>query len=545
MKIKPSLDGTRYVVRAQPFNQNALTQTAGTVPVNCEIKADTVGALFKSTGVIGGGLQTALSDYEKKQRQAQETLNKSDNALERDAATRDLANSQVEVKKPILSSSLGDMLNEWQDYLVKNGMIEVADEYDFIFEPAIGLSKVILPPLNPAQDLPTNNSTKNSENAPTQALLNARRAGISISSTGVGLTRIFAGSAITQILAYAVRHCSFILDQLPDDGPPPQPSANNTDARGAAATDSSRNNSRPAAKEEKILKWFWITPRVEIGKFDKIRNTYAKKITYIVSIYDSPNPRYPDAPQGRAKDYVKEYNYWYTGDNTDILNVDINFDTAFYTSVSVRNSADLQGRVRPPVGGNDTNSDEQARRAAERSRMLAKTGLPFPVVTYPSKQQADLRNSSLSGISKKAIAVDDLAESLMSRSRGDMVTMRLEILGDPEFIKQDGLFGDIPPRSSNKINSSLITNHGRVIVKFSFDYPNDWGREQGLLTAKSHPTVFTGLYGVVKVESKFERGMFKQVLDLYRLDDKEYASPLETETKGNSLTRSVTGGVGP
>jgi len=125
------------------------------------------------------------------------------------------------------------------------------------------------------------------------------------------------------------------------------------------------------------------------------------------------------------------------------------------------------------------------------------------------------------------------------------VTLRLEILGDPEFIKQDGLFGDIPPLSSNKINSSLITNHGRVIVKFSFDYPNDWGREQGLLTAKSHPTVFTGLYGVVKVESKFERGMFKQVLDLYRLDDKEYASPLETETKGNSLTRSVTGGVGP
>jgi hypothetical protein len=546
MKIKPSLDGTRYAVRAQPFNQNALTQTAGVVPVNCEIKADTIEALFKSTGVLGTGLATAVSDFENNQRQAQDTLATSWDNAEVAAAYQQLATAQTQVKKPISASSLGNFLNEWQKYLVDNGMIGVADEYDFMFEPAIGLSKVILPQLNPAQDLPTNNSTRNLEDAPSQALLNARRAGIATSSTGVGVTRIFAGSTITQILGYAVRHCSFILDQLPDDGPPPQTGTNNTDSNNATATDSSRNNSQPAAKEEKILKWFWITPRVEIRQFDKIRNTYAKKITYIVSIYDSPNPRYPDAPQGKAKDYVKEYNYWYTGKNTDILSVDINFDTAFYTSVSVRNSAALQGRVRPPVGGNDTNTDEQARRAAERSRMLAKTGLPFPVVTYPSRQQADLSASGKSAIDKKAIAVDDLAESLMSRSRGDMVTMRLEILGDPEFIKQDGLFGDVHGRDSNKINSSLITDHGRVVVKFSFDYPNDWGRQRGLLTARAHPTVFTGLYGVVKVESKFERGMFKQVLDLYRLDEKVYTKPPpEAETKINPLTRGVTGGTDP
>jgi hypothetical protein len=40
--------------------------------------------------------------------------------------------------------------------------------------------------------------------------------------------------------------------------------------------------------------------------------------------------------------------------------------------------------------------------------------------------------------------------------------------------------------------------------------------------------------------------MFKQVLDLYRLDEKEYTMPpSESAVKINSLTRGVTGGTDP
>jgi hypothetical protein len=546
MKIKPGLDGTRYVIRAQPFNQTALTQTAGVVPTNCEIKAETVEALFKSTGVRDDNIQTTFDTFVNTTTAANEALAQSWDNNQRAVANQAVTDAAQQVRQPIKASSLGNFLNEWQEYLVKYGMIGVADQYDFVFEPEIGISKVILPQLNPAQGIPTNNSTKSSADAAALALLNARRAGIALSSTGQGVSRIFAGSTITQILAYAIRHCEFILNQLPDDGPTSQANPNNTDSRSSATPDSSRNNSTPASKEEKILKWFWIIPKVEILQFDKIRNTYAKKITYTVGIYDSPNPRYPDAPQGRARDYVKEYHYWYTGKNSDILSVDINFDTAFYTSVSFRGSADLQARVRPSVGGIEMATDDDIRRAQERNRLLAKTGIPFPVVTYPSKQQADLSAAGNTALDRKAIAVDDLAESLMSRSRGDMVTMKLEILGDPDFIKQDGIFGDVHNRSSNKFNGSLITDHGRVVVKFNFNYPNDWGRDRGLLTARAHPTVFEGLYGVVKVESKFERGLFKQVLDLYRLDEKQYNEPPpEARSRINPLTGVITGGSDP
>ena len=497
MKIKPNLDGTRYMIRAQPFNQNALTQTSGTVPVNCEIKAETIEALFKSTGTIGTGVSDAL----------------------RRGSSQPNAN-----QKPISASSLADLLNEWQEYLVENNMIEVADEYNFVFAREIAVSPVELPQLKPAQDVPINDNPKGPTDSATIALLNARRAGIAGSSAGVGVTRIFAGSSIAQILAYAVRHCTFILDQLPEDGVTPQTPANNTDSRNSSNTGSSRRiDLAPDKKEEEILKWFWITPKVEIKKFDRLRNNFAKKITYNITVYESPNPRYPGAPQGQAREYVKEYDYWYTGKNNDILNVDINFDTAFYTSVSLYNSGPLRAEVTPPLKLSDTNTNEESKKAADRVRLLAKTGLPFPLMTFPSKQLADINAQGGTAAGRKTIAADDLAESLMSRSRGDMVTMRLEILGDPDFIKQDGIFGEVYPQGTKKVNGSLVTNQGRVIVNFKFKYPTDWTKDRGLLTANANKTVFEGLYGVVKVESKFERGVFKQVLDLYRLADSQYS----------------------
>jgi len=103
-----------------------------------------------------------------------------------------------------------------------------------------------------------------------------------------------------------------------------------------------------------------------------------------------------------------------------------------------------------------------------------------------------------------------------------MVVMRLDILGDPDFIKQDGLFGSNDKKESVKTkNGSLLTDYERVIVKFNFTYPEDWTREEGLLRPKK-PTVFEGLYAVNKVDSIFERGNFKQNLEMYRLYETDY-----------------------
>jgi hypothetical protein len=128
------------------------------------------------------------------------------------------------------------------------------------------------------------------------------------------------------------------------------------------------------------------------------------------------------------------------------------------------------------------------------------------------------------------MAVEDLTESLMSRGPGDMTTIKMEIIGDPEFIKQDGLFGDVVDKTKKKTaNESLITDYERIIVNFNFKYPKDWTHEEGLLKP-NRQTVFEGLYAVTRVDSTFERGNFKQTLEMYRLYEVNYLPSKESAT---------------
>jgi hypothetical protein len=107
----------------------------------------------------------------------------------------------------------------------------------------------------------------------------------------------------------------------------------------------------------------------------------------------------------------------------------------------------------------------------------------------------------------------------MNNSRGDMLSLKLEIIGDPDFIKQDDLFYTQSVGMS-KVNNSIGTDDGQINVKLNFKLPHDWTRDKGLLTP-STDTVFDGLYRVLRVDSTFERGMFKQSLEMIRLYDDE------------------------
>jgi hypothetical protein len=557
MKIKPDVAGTRYTVRAVPYSHLAFTNTIGIIPTNCEVQATKVAVLFKSTGAasanavaetITGRVNTLIANTDS----AVAAQGSSSDAL-RDAGRANEQAAAEQFKVPIKAKSLSDVLNGWNKFLLKEKIIGVADEYDIEFDDKIGNADIVLPQLNPTQDVPTS-STKGDNDSTQRALQNSRARGIAQVAGGTGVNRIFAGSTITNIIAQVVRHSSYIRDQIKEEKSIRDQAANspqNNAARdvainaGAAAlgvpapvatlavnaiTNSGRENQQNEPTEEEILQWFKIIPRIELLEFDKIRNQYAKKIVFRVEPYKSPNPRYPFAPQGTAKDHVKNYHYWYTGKNADILNVEIAFDTAFYTAVSLPLTTSFVD-VKPNVGATkDSAEDIQA--IQERQARLRKTGLPFPVIQNPAKQLGDMVAASKT-VDKKSMAVEDLTESLMSRGPGDMTIIKMEIIGDPEFIKQDGLFGDVVDKTKKKTaNESLITDYERIIVNFDFNYPTDWTHEEGLLKP-NRQTVFEGLYAVTRVDSTFERGNFKQTLEMYRLYETKYAPP---EKKSNAAS---------
>jgi hypothetical protein len=221
---------------------------------------------------------------------------------------------------------------------------------------------------------------------------------------------------------------------------------------------------------------------------------------------------------------VKNYWYWYTGGNSDILNVDISFDTAFYTAVSLPLTTTFENT-------NPSITIELTEEATRLQLLMRKTGVPFPAIQNPSRQIADTMAYS-NKIDKKAIAVEDLSESLMTRSsRADMTNIKLDIIGDPDFIKQDGLFGNTEANGVKTQNGGIITDQRRVIVNFKFKYPEDWDQNTGLLVPKNE-TVFNGLYSVIRVDSKFERGLFKQTLEMIKLFEETYVVGNAPEPSG-------------
>jgi hypothetical protein len=582
MKIKPDQAGTRYSIRAVPFNHLALTNTVGIIPTNCEIKSETVASLFAATGLenarayrrgIGNAVNTDIDLRGRAETAAREAVrtvrDENPQAVGDQARNQVLTAAREQFQRPINASSLSDVLNGWNIFLAEEGIIGVADEYDIQFvDQRMADAKVILPQLNPTQDVPTS-STGDNRNPETRALANSVARGIAQAAASTGVYRIFAGSTITNIISQVVRNSSFIRDQINEERSQRQQQTDAAlavagtvarEAALAAATGGTstiattvatsavqtagRENQKNTLKEEEILQWFKITPEITLLEFDIIRNQYAKKIVFYIDYYKCPNPRYPFAPQGAAEKYVKDYYYWYTGKNTDVLNVDIAFDTAFYTAVSLPLTTSFT-EVNSSISSQPEQTDADIQAIRERQNRIRKTGLPFPVIQNPAKQLADMVAASKK-VDKKAIAVEDLAESLMSRSRGDMLVIKVEIIGDPEFIKQDGLFGKPEPRDKDKTkNNSIITDHERVIVNFNFNYPDDWNRQEGLLKPK-RPTVFEGLYAIIRVDSTFERGIFKQSLEMYRLYEDQYL-PIKNESTSitgnatiNPLTRQVT-----
>jgi hypothetical protein len=114
-----------------------------------------------------------------------------------------------------------------------------------------------------------------------------------------------------------------------------------------------------------------------------------------------------------------------------------------------------------------------------------------------------------------------------------MLNLKLKILGDPMFIKQDDIFY-APKNPKNAIyetnkqpsddprltpNNSIRTDDGEIYVQILIRTPIDIDESTGLMKfdQKYQLSVFSGLYAILRIDSQFSKGQFIQTLDLVRL----------------------------
>jgi hypothetical protein len=294
--------------------------------------------------------------------------------------------------------------------------------------------------------------------------------------------------------------------------------------------------------DDGFINWWKIETQVYILDNDSNLQITGRKPNLIVyrviphrvhhSKFMAPN----SAAKGVEKlklEAIKEYNYLYTSKNLDILDFNIEFNSAFYTALTAdrgKNNADTQ-RTKETGGvasraeeNNGDGANNGVTRPADSGNMQA-ADLVVPLGGIPGSSISDQVNSR-SG--NKGGLKDDPATMAARQFHdaitegADMVQVDLRILGDPFYLGDSGM-GNYSAQATNlkglTADGGINYQDGQVYINVKFRNPVDISNITGRYDFPSGDTVtqFSGLYMVSKVENTFSRNQFTQVLSLSRM----------------------------
>lgn len=528
MKIKVGSKGAEYAIKAIPWNHQALSQSAATTPINLEVKASTVGEFFynnvtdqmavtqqdeakvaatsarqrKESEVKAAEEADRKARQEESDRQARaagedpEASPKVKPSARKPEDTAELNKQQGIINRAFAVASYCGGVNAWYTDLILKKLRGTKDQIIFDIHEDIAKTKIVVP-----EQKDISRSAVRDDKPADAAQAAAKDANRVF--TDAQAFPISAGTTIPAVIDMIMRNSEYITSQIKDPG--------------------KMTPQDIAEKEGKPLKWYKVIPTVKIGEYDFALNKFSTTTTYHIMpyiVYDSKHPQGPTAPPQGA---MKEYYYSYTGKNVDILDFQIDFDTLFYTAVTA-GAAKWQADIATKA---DQQKDE-AQKAALEDPVFAKELvnrqlrlIPEQPTTGGSGAKADV----------KQVAATDIQASQYSNSRGDMLNLKLKIVGDPELIKQDDIYTNpsqggyetqINTLGIMKDNGSVPMDNGEVMAKVEFRTILDMDDTKG--TPAADPkyeanSVFSGIYRILTVDNVFQAGKFEQVVDLIRMPD--------------------------
>lgn len=512
LDVRISEKGAEYAIHASPFGHTAFEGSVVTVPANMEVVSRTVADFFQSIEGTSNDTYTQdiLAKADLQQRQQQDAQ-----AAQAANAPSLLYNSlnQGAAKSTINVDSFGTAINAYYKGLKTADKISIADVFRFEFLPdpdtgqdVIGSATFVEEKRNTPKETPMQKDDikmRKSDVGSSQSTYDPTRAIFSINY----------GTTIDKLLEYVIRNSTYIQDQLviPD------------------GVSQEAYQARREEMKDKPLKWFRIIPKVRILGFDDKRKVWAKEITYTVKPYKMYNVRNDLAPQGVVVTPVKNYNYIFTGKNDDVIDLDIRFNVLYYSQqTAYRNNLTATA---PTADSLTTNYEYQ--NAPNYSGGDPPKGIDYNAV-MPLTMKPVVQNSKAvatgNPTTAKEVGAADVADSLMTSSQADMIGVKLRIIGDPDYIKQDDIFyqgqATTTTASTTTIDSRLLPNGGSLVmddggvyVQILFKVPRDIDDQTGLMKYDNgqQNSVFSGLYNVISVTSNFSQGKFIQDLELVRL----------------------------
>lgn len=524
--IKASARGSEYDIEAIPYGQISQLESMQAIKANFEVTAKTVGEFFdKSLTTDSSIAVTATVDSQVQDDQLRTSLQQQGAAAATDGfdegaevdvtvVENQLNNLNSQPTPTVTVNSFAGAYNLWMTQEASHGYMEIPDQIEFEISNEIAAATISDPAkLNP-KSAGAALSVKNTDTTDTG---NSPDTQNSTPKQGPDFTRsivsINAGTSITTVLNNLIINSSYITDQMIG--------AETDKQTGDTLTDLLSNSGGTG------VKWFKIIPIVEILGFDKLRNTYAKKVKYYVRTYIHYNNNDPRAPKSLPPGAVKQYDYIYTGNNNDIIDFNIEFNALYATVINVSRS---KTEILNQSGG------------ASHNRSFT-TLEPQPSGSVQPNQNIYIsgsQNSLTAGAADDAdkILARGYADSIYTNAQGDMINVRLKIVGDPDYIKQDEFLynpgnlgldynGQYLPGAGNSLNMDSSELFCEIKFRSPVDIDEGTGmmRQDNTQNTSYSTSYFSGFYKIITVENSFSRGKFTQVLDLVRYFNQPGDSP--------------------
>ena len=474
--------GTVYKVKAIPYHQDVFGSLSSTIPINIQVSAGSVMDIF------GGTAQRFKLEEEK--------VTKIVKGADEFGTTSELVGTgKMKTKLGETASSLTDAVNRFFVNQTKpavdektgkttSASAEIAERWSFEIDPEISNAKLV------GARFDALNTPQKTNKVYTQAA-SKLKGQVNLDSK-TNLFKINAGTNIVSLMNYVVVASEYI------DG--------NIDAANGIATGVDNNDDQTTAKTASspannniAISWFKIIPQITdfIG-WDKKQGKYKFHVTWTLKTHKMFYSDFPWAPQTKpkGKGVHKMYDYIFTGNNTEVTDLILQFDAAYYQAHTIGTGI--------PKGDKDKAS-------------LAPMSKPVP----QGKQGQGIINDTTT--TKKRSK--DLMSNLMYDG-ADMIQIDLAILGDPAFLPVGDAFHQ--PQGNNGVSSSSPFLDDDTInydltppyIQLNLKTPTDYDELTGLvdLYGKSKYTTseFSGVYRVTSTESSFTGGMFTQRVNAIR-----------------------------
>lgn len=397
-------------------------QARATIPYNVQLSATTLQNLFSGNAA-----------YVNAQNPDQDTRDNAQGA----SSAPDKASA---APTPTVTQGLTQALNRYQEELVTKGIYTYPDVYKIVISHPELANASIVPPGE------TDRKTKPMSNSAQPGQRDSDRQYVQNTAKTVS---VVAGTSIVQFLDQAVQRSDYIYQQ--------QTKIKGTDKNGKEIDIPQNTGGRAFA-------WYTITVEAKprgTKYFDPKRNDYAYEITYEIAPYGVNQVKSEYFPKGRFRGVQKRYAYWFTGENTSILDFEQDFNYLYYITVNSRQVA--------PVPLATFNYAVAEKRVFSPNSAQSNQGIEGNI-NEPSANAADYLYSP-----------------------GDQGRVNLTILGDPAWIMQGTVWSGI--RSTKKtdeeesdvyfdafLGDGTINYDAReVLFEIAFNTPRDYDLGTGRL----------------------------------------------------------------